>query len=181
MTLPLVDDVPRAGSRAVPGAAHPLDDVEREPHPDLLVVLELGVVLEVGDSGEPRRLVQGGIEREAVAQPGARIAVRPELGPGTEQGEVDIEEDCAQHRSSIGVGCSARPRARGQRPGRQGGFPGNRVPNSSARRTIPLADFRSDARNRGAQIRTGGLSDPNGARYQAAPHPERVKGSDFWL
>src|SRR5256714_3776615 len=25
---------------------------------------------------------------------------------------------------------------------------------------------------RGAQIRTGDLSDPNGARYQAAPHPE---------
>src|SRR6266550_5461565 len=28
------------------------------------------------------------------------------------------------------------------------------------------------AKNRGAQIRTGDLSDPNGARYQAAPHPE---------
>ena len=27
-------------------------------------------------------------------------------------------------------------------------------------------------RYRGAQIRTGDLSDPNGARYQAAPHPE---------
>src|ERR1022692_4560419 len=25
--------------------------------------------------------------------------------------------------------------------------------------------------HRGAQIRTGDLSDPNGARYQAAPHP----------
>jgi dinuclear metal center YbgI/SA1388 family protein len=32
--------------------------------------------------------------------------------------------------------------------------------------------------NRGAQIRTGDLSDPNGARYQAAPHPEPGKGSD---
>ena len=31
---------------------------------------------------------------------------------------------------------------------------------------------------RGARIRTGDLSDPNGARYQAAPHPERSKGSD---
>src|SRR3954468_19004951 len=27
-------------------------------------------------------------------------------------------------------------------------------------------------RNRGAQIRTGDLTDPNGARYQAAPRPE---------
>jgi streptomycin 6-kinase len=27
--------------------------------------------------------------------------------------------------------------------------------------------------HRGAQIRTGDLSDPNGARYQAAPHPEQ--------
>src|SRR6266542_6063714 len=26
--------------------------------------------------------------------------------------------------------------------------------------------------HRGAQIRTGDLSDPNGARYQAAPHPD---------
>ena len=32
--------------------------------------------------------------------------------------------------------------------------------------------------NRGARIRTADLSDPNGARYQAAPHPERSKGSD---
>lgn len=31
--------------------------------------------------------------------------------------------------------------------------------------------------DRGAQIRTGDLSDPNGARYQAAPHPERAQGS----
>src|SRR5205085_922145 len=30
---------------------------------------------------------------------------------------------------------------------------------------------------RGAQIRTGDLSDPNGARYQAAPHPEPSKRS----
>src|SRR6059058_4716898 len=30
----------------------------------------------------------------------------------------------------------------------------------------------SPASHRGAQIRTGDLSDPNGARYQAAPHPE---------
>ena len=28
---------------------------------------------------------------------------------------------------------------------------------------------------RGAQIRTGDLSDPNGARYQAAPHPEAAQ------
>jgi hypothetical protein len=26
--------------------------------------------------------------------------------------------------------------------------------------------------NRGARIRTGDLTDPNGARYQAAPRPE---------
>ncbi len=31
--------------------------------------------------------------------------------------------------------------------------------------------------DRGAQIRTGDLSDPNGARYQAAPHPERPQGT----
>jgi dinuclear metal center YbgI/SA1388 family protein len=36
----------------------------------------------------------------------------------------------------------------------------------------------SPTSHRGAQIRTGDLSDPNGARYQAAPHPEPGKGSD---
>src|SRR4029078_9063732 len=34
------------------------------------------------------------------------------------------------------------------------------------------SDGPAERRNRGAQIRTGDLSDPNGARYQAAPHPE---------
>ena len=32
---------------------------------------------------------------------------------------------------------------------------------------------------RGAQIRTGDLSDPNGARYQAAPHPERAQVTGY--
>ena len=46
-----------------------------------------------------------------------------------------------------------------------------------ARPESALADSGLCATSRGAQIRTGGLSDPNGARYQAAPHPERGKGT----
>ena len=33
---------------------------------------------------------------------------------------------------------------------------------------------RFDLQNRGARIRTGDLTDPNGARYQVAPRPEAV-------
>src|SRR4029078_13628299 len=34
------------------------------------------------------------------------------------------------------------------------------------------SDGPAERRDRGAQIRTGDLYDPNGARYQAAPHHE---------
>jgi hypothetical protein len=34
--------------------------------------------------------------------------------------------------------------------------------------------FRNEAFNRGARIRTGDLTDPNGARYQAAPRPDAL-------
>jgi hypothetical protein len=34
--------------------------------------------------------------------------------------------------------------------------------------------FKEGDLNRGAQIRTGDLTDPNGARYQAAPRPDKV-------
>ena len=44
--------------------------------------------------------------------------------------------------------------------------------------TSAPADAHPSATHRGAEIRTPDLSDPNGARYQAAPHPERAKGSD---
>src|SRR5207253_10858401 len=46
---------------------------------------------------------------------------------------------------------------------------------SAAAWTDLRGNQRSPASSRGAQIRTGDLSDPNGARYQAAPHPEAAQ------
>ncbi len=49
-------------------------------------------------------------------------------------------------------------------------------PNSSAKsclhRSPPAISCIQPATNRGARIRTGDLTDPNGARYQAAPRPD---------
>ncbi len=47
----------------------PGDDVLRESHPELGVVDELGVELEVGDRREPGVLVPPGIQRQPVARP----------------------------------------------------------------------------------------------------------------
>ena len=49
-----------------PLAAHAPDDVLREAHPDLLVVVELGMPLEIVDRGGPRVRVQVGVEPQAV-------------------------------------------------------------------------------------------------------------------
>ena len=74
-------------------AAHPADDVLREADPDLLVVLELGMVLEVLDRGRPCRLVAVGVERQPVARTGGAVALGPEQRPRLGQREVDVEEN----------------------------------------------------------------------------------------
>ena len=48
----------------------------------------------------------------------------------------------------------------------------NGAPGPACSRLALRSGRRERERYRGAQIRTGDLSDPNGARYQAAPHPE---------
>jgi hypothetical protein len=81
----------RADARAP--AAHPPDDVLREADPDLLVVLELGVVAEVLDRRGSRLGVEGGIERQPVPLPGRPVALGAQQGAGLREGEVDVEED----------------------------------------------------------------------------------------
>jgi hypothetical protein len=51
---------------------------------------------------------------------------------------------------------------------------GSTAEKSQAREEI-FGSFRTLELNRGAQIRTGDLTDPNGARYQAAPRPEATE------
>ncbi len=74
-------------------AAHAADDVRREANPDLLVVLELGMVLQVLDRRRPRRRIPLGVERQAVARPSFAIALGPKEGARLGEREVDVEEN----------------------------------------------------------------------------------------
>ena len=76
-----------------PLAAHAAHDVGREPHPDLLVVLELRVVLEILDRRRSGLLVELGVERQAVARAGLAVALGPEEWAGLGESEVDVEEN----------------------------------------------------------------------------------------
>lgn len=62
---------------------------------------ELGVELEVRDRREPGVLVSPGVQRQPVPRPDPHVALRPELGPGPKQREVDVEEHCSQHEPRI--------------------------------------------------------------------------------
>ncbi len=80
----------------VPRASHPDDDPFGEEHPDLLVVVELGMTLDLGEGRRPCLLVPGRIEVEAVAEPEPVVTLRPEVRPRPGQREIDIEDDCAK-------------------------------------------------------------------------------------
>src|SRR5204863_9700812 len=120
--------------------------------PDRFVVVELGVPLHLGERRGSGVLVPRRVEVEPVTATELAVAVRAEVGTGTGESEVDVEDDRAQHGPTIG----ALPHGGGE-------------PRARDEARAPGAVVES---NRGAQIRTGDLSDPNGARYQAAPHPE---------
>ena len=53
--------------------------------------------LQLLDRSQPGGLVALRVERQPVARADARVALRPELRPGPEQREVDVEEDRLQH------------------------------------------------------------------------------------
>ena len=88
--------------RPVGVAAHAADDVLGERDPDLLVVLELRMRPQVVECREARRFVASGVEAEPVRVPDAPVRLRPELGPGPREREVDVEEDGPEHAPSIG-------------------------------------------------------------------------------
>ena len=97
--LPGARDLDGAGVRRVCVPAHAAHDPLGEAEPDLVVVLELGVAAEIDESGVAGRLVAARLEPEPVALAGADVALRPELRPRPREREVDVEEDCAEHRS----------------------------------------------------------------------------------
>src|SRR5882757_370473 len=65
----------RHGARA----AHADDDALRERDPDLLVVVELRMALQLEESRSARRFVAGHLEREAVALAAAHVALGHQL------------------------------------------------------------------------------------------------------
>ena len=80
-----------------PRPAHADDHALGEEHPDLLVVVELGMPLHLRERRRPRLLVPRGVEVEPVPQPERAVPVRPEVGPGLREREVDVEDDGAKH------------------------------------------------------------------------------------
>ena len=96
MPLPAARDLDGAVVRGVSLATHPAHDPLGEAEPDLVVVLELGMAVEVDERCVAGRLIAGRIESQAVALAGADVAVRPELRPGPREREVHVEEDGLQ-------------------------------------------------------------------------------------
>ena len=105
------------GGVGVAGAAHADDDPLGEQHPDLLVVVELGMPFHLGEGLDARLVVAGGVEVEAVAEPERAVAVGAEVRAGPGDREIDVEDDCPQHagedrRGSSG-GAGSTPSAEG--------------------------------------------------------------------
>jgi hypothetical protein len=96
--------------RPVGVAAHAADDLLREEHPDLLVVVELRVPLE-GPHGMCARLtVALGIEIQAEPLAEAPVALGTQIRARLGDREVDVEENCSQRHGpacSSTVGCVA--------------------------------------------------------------------------
>ena len=101
--LPRSDHVGRALPGAVCVSAHAANDVLGERDPDLVVVHQLALALQLGDRRRPSGVVALGCEHEPVPLPHAAVSLRPELRPGSKEGEVDIEQHCAKHEPRIAL------------------------------------------------------------------------------
>jgi xanthine/CO dehydrogenase XdhC/CoxF family maturation factor len=66
-------------------------------------VVELRVPFNRLDRGCARLRVPGGIELESETPPEEAVALRTEVGPRLDEGEIDVEEDCSKrhHRSEL--------------------------------------------------------------------------------
>ena len=96
-----------AAAIGVAPAAHAEDDPLGEEHPDLLVVVELGMPLHLRERRRARLVVPRRVELEPVAAPELPVPVRPEVRPRPCEGEVDVEDDRAQHAHEDRSGCGA--------------------------------------------------------------------------
>ena len=103
MALPLAHHVDRARSGARRVASHPEHDLLREGDPDLLVVHEIALARQRLDRVESRLRVALRVEDETVALADSPVTLGAELGAGSKEREVDVEEDSLEHRSSIAL------------------------------------------------------------------------------
>ena len=94
--LPAARDLDGDRADVVAVAAHPAHDVLREPNPDLLVMVEFRMMLQVEDGVRARLGVATGIELETIARARSAIALGAEQWAGLGEGEVDVEEDGPQ-------------------------------------------------------------------------------------
>src|SRR5437764_396659 len=74
-------------------ATHPFDDPLREEHPDLVVVVELGMPLDFGERRAACVVVAVGVERQPMPLTEAAVALRPEHGPWLGDRVVDVEDN----------------------------------------------------------------------------------------
>src|SRR5262249_42427943 len=131
---------------AVGVAAHASDDLLREEHPDLLVVVELRVPFQRPDCAGARLAVALGVELEIEALAEAPIALGPEVRARLGDREVDLAEDGWWRLSSAGRRATVRCRRGGVFAGRRSGarLPGAAPPRLPAalHRPSRLADRR---------------------------------------
>jgi len=91
--LPAARDVDGARVRRGLLPAHAEHDALGEREPDLVVVVELRVPLEMLERRVTRVSEAGCIERQPVPHSGAHVALRAELRARLCEREIDVEED----------------------------------------------------------------------------------------
>ena len=118
--LPLAHHVDGARACPVLVPAHAGDDPLGERDPDLLVMDELAMSLELLDGVRACLPIAIGIEDEPMPLTQPPVSLGPQLGAGPEEREVDIEEDRPEHGTRIGrtrrqpLESSARSEAEGR-------------------------------------------------------------------
>src|SRR5437867_236790 len=91
--FPALLDLRRALGREIARTSHTSKDLLGEAVPDRIVVEKLRMTLEVENGRFARLFVERGIEDDTVPGRNARVALGRELGPGTAEREIDVEEN----------------------------------------------------------------------------------------
>src|SRR4029453_8069170 len=80
-------------------SAHSSNDLFGECDPDFLVVDEVPLSTQLLDRRDARLGIARGVERQPVPLAETPVALGAELGPWAKEREVDVEENCFEHRA----------------------------------------------------------------------------------